>query len=112
MGWAWTRHLARHCDLTVITEEQFRGDLDRALQQVDAHERPVFHFISIGDEARAQFWRQGDWRFYRHYRRWQWEALLLARKLLAATDFDVVHQLNMIGYREPGFLWKLPLPSV
>jgi glycosyltransferase involved in cell wall biosynthesis len=26
--------------------------------------------------------------------------------------FDLVHQLNMIGYREPGYLWKLPLPFI
>jgi glycosyltransferase involved in cell wall biosynthesis len=32
--------------------------------------------------------------------------------LNAEIGFDIVHQLNMVGFREPGYLWKLGVPFV
>jgi glycosyltransferase involved in cell wall biosynthesis len=52
------------------------------------------------------------WFFYFAYYLWQKEALKQAQKLLKTVDIDVVHQLGPIGYREPGFLWKLGKPLV
>jgi glycosyltransferase involved in cell wall biosynthesis len=50
--------------------------------------------------------------FYLAYRIWHAQAALKARELLANEAFDVVHYLCPIGYREPGFLWKLDKPYV
>ena len=33
--------------------------------------------------------------------------LILGLKLDKKENFDIVHQLNMVGYREPGYLWKI-----
>ena len=52
-------------------------------------------------------WNQGDWRFYKYYREWQWKTYLLAKDICKEENIDVLHQLNMIGFREPGYLWKL-----
>ena len=48
--------------------------------------------------------------YYVAYRLWQKRAFKAAKKLLKESGFDVVHQLNMIGYREPGYMWKLGVP--
>jgi glycosyltransferase involved in cell wall biosynthesis len=48
--------------------------------------------------------------YYLSYRQWQRDAFLKARELHREIGFDLVHQLNMIGFREPGFLWKLAVP--
>ncbi|MBP5487777.1 MAG: glycosyltransferase family 4 protein, partial [Bacteroidales bacterium] len=56
-------------------------------------------------------WNQGDWRFYFHYRRWQKRALSQARAICSEQSIDVIHQLNMVGFREPGFLWKISGPK-
>jgi glycosyltransferase involved in cell wall biosynthesis len=56
----------------------------------------------------AGFWAT----YYIGYAAWQREALKVARKLHSAHPFDLVHHLNMIGYREPGYLWRLPVPFV
>jgi glycosyltransferase involved in cell wall biosynthesis len=52
-------------------------------------------------------WNQGDWRFYYYYRRWQKSAYQKALELMERERYDVVHHLNMTGYREPGYLWRL-----
>jgi glycosyltransferase involved in cell wall biosynthesis len=55
----------------------------------------------------------GLWAFYYlGYRSWQKAAYRKALELHREQPFEVVHQLNMIGYREPGFLWKLGVPFV
>jgi glycosyltransferase involved in cell wall biosynthesis len=55
----------------------------------------------------------GCWMFYYlAYRRWQRFALQRARQLHAKQPFAICHQLTYIGYREPGDLWKLPVPFV
>jgi len=112
MGWNWVTHLAAHCDLTVITEESFRDDIagDPVASDLKSHLR--FEYLDIGETARKRCWNQGDWRYYPKYRKWQWRAYELARSLIDREEFDLVHHLNMIGYREPGYLWKLPLPFV
>jgi hypothetical protein len=50
--------------------------------------------------------------YYRLYRQWHEKAYDLAKRLAAEVRFDLAHQINMTGYREPGFLWKLDLPFV
>ena len=52
-------------------------------------------------------WNQGDWRFYKYYKEWQWKTYLMAKDICSSEHIDVLHQLNMIGFREPGYLWKL-----
>ena len=52
-------------------------------------------------------WNQGDWRFYKYYKEWQWKTYLMAKDICKEEKIDVLHQLNMIGFREPGYLWKL-----
>ena len=52
-------------------------------------------------------WNQGDWRFYKHYRTWQYRTYEMALDIMKVYHIDVLHQLNMIGFREPGYLWKI-----
>ena len=52
-------------------------------------------------------WNQGDWRFYWHYRKWQKQALKLAQAICREHELNAIHQSNMIGFCEPGYLWKI-----
>ncbi len=112
MGWNWVRHLSDLCELTVITEAEFRKDIEEELAGGRLASPPQMHYIDIGQAARRRCWNQGDWRFYLDYRRWQKQACELASRLIQSGKFDLLHQLNMTGYREPGYLWQLPLPLV
>ena len=50
--------------------------------------------------------------YYWGYKCWQKEAYIKAKELHARKKFDIVYQLNMIGFREPGYLWKLNVPFI
>ena len=43
---------------------------------------------------------------------YQLDVYSLAKKLHEKHQFDIIHQLNPIGFREPGFLWLLNAPFV
>ena len=66
-----------------------------------------FYYNPVSEEVRKMCWNQGDWRFYKYYREWQWKTYLMAKDICSKEKIDVLHQLNMIGFREPGYLWKL-----
>lgn len=50
--------------------------------------------------------------FYMSYNLWQRRARRAAERLDKRVHFDLIHQVNMCGYREPGYLWKLDAPFV
>jgi glycosyltransferase involved in cell wall biosynthesis len=50
--------------------------------------------------------------FYFAYNLWHRQAYRIAKDLVANEDFDLIHYLVPIGYREPGYLWKLNLPYI
>jgi glycosyltransferase involved in cell wall biosynthesis len=107
MGWNWIVHLSNYCQLTVITEKGFEKDILEKLPSLNLKYNPEFYFIDIGDKGRKLFWMQGSFLFYSFYKKWQQQAYNLAVDLIKSDKFDIVHQLNMIGFREPGYLWKI-----
>lgn len=107
MGWNWVVNLARYCSLHVITEGEWREDIEHALASLPQRDNLHFHYLPVEDKIRRMCWNQGDWRFYYYYRQWQRRALAKAREIIRDNHIDVVHQLNMIGFREPGDMWQL-----
>ena len=66
-----------------------------------------FYYNPVPDKVRRMCWNQGDWRFYRYYKEWQKKTYFMAKEICSQNKIDILHQLNMIGFREPGYLWKL-----
>lgn len=114
MAWNWITNLADHCRMHVVTEAEFADEIRAAHESLPNRENLSFDFVDIGsDRIREMCWNQGDWRFYWFYRRWQLMALEQAKRIVGERSIDILHQLNMIGYREPGFLWRIDnLPFV
>lgn len=111
VGWNWLREIARYHDVWLLTEaERFAPATEQALQ-ADRHLRETVTVIGIPRERRAERWLR-SLAYYYTYEKWQRAALARAQELHRQVRFDVVHQLNMIGYREPGFLWSLDVPFV
>lgn len=103
MAWNWCVNLAKYCELHIITEGEFRDKLPTLAQGKNMH----FYYNPVSDEIRKMCWNQGDWRFYKYYREWQWKTYIMAEEIIKQHHIDIVHQLNMIGFREPGYLWKI-----
>lgn len=43
---------------------------------------------------------------------WQRDAYKLAKRIIEDKEIDLIHHLGPIGYREPGFLWKIERPYI
>lgn len=113
VGWNWIIHLAKYCKLHVITEGEWRDEIESAMLSLPQAVNISWYFIPASEKVRKMCWNQGDWRFYWYYRKWQKLAWDKAQEILNTRHIDVIHQLNMIGFREPGYLWKIKhLPFV
>lgn len=108
MAWNWCVNLAKYCELHIITEGEFRNKIEAALPTLPQGGNIHFYYNPVSEEIRKMCWNQGDWRFYKYYKEWQWKTYLIAKDICQKTHIDILHQLNMIGFREPGYLWKIP----
>lgn len=107
MAWNWCVNLAKYCELHIITEGEFRDKIEAVLPTLPQGNNMHFYYNPVSDEIRKMCWNQGDWRFYKYYREWQWKTYLMAEEIIKQHHIVIVHQLNMIGFREPGYLWKI-----
>ncbi len=107
MAWGWINQLAQKHDLWVLTEkDKFQQPLEKALSKRPALAAAVrFYFIPKQRFKRLRkVWPPS---YYWFYHAWQKKAYAKAVALHREVGFDLVHQLNIIGYREPGYLWRL-----
>jgi glycosyltransferase involved in cell wall biosynthesis len=112
MGWQWVQAISRYHDLWILTEkDEFQAEVEAGLAECpELAERTRFFFIRKNrHRTLRKIWPPS---FYWFYGRWHRDAYELARRLHAEVKFDVIHQLNMVGFREPGHLWKLDAPFV
>lgn len=107
MAWNWCVNLAKYCELHIITEGEFREKIEDVLPTLPQGKNMHFYYNPVSEEIRRMCWNQGDWRFYKYYKEWQWKTYLMTKDICKSTHIDVLHQLNMIGFREPGYLWKI-----
>lgn len=107
MGWNWVINLAQFCNVFVITEGEWRNEIEAAVAHLPQRNQLHFYYNPVPQKVRKMCWNQGDWRFYWYYRKWQKRTLTIARQIIATNRIDIIHQLNMIGFREPGYLWRI-----
>ena len=107
MAWNWIKTLANHCKVFVISEGEWKDEIDTALRKLPQGRNIKFFYNPVSEKIRKMCWDQGDWRFYYFYNNWQKKSLTIAYEIIKENQIDIVHQLNMIGFREPGYLWKI-----
>jgi glycosyltransferase involved in cell wall biosynthesis len=112
VGWGWTEAISKYHDLWVLTEEGCREEIEAELQRrPDLKQRMHFHYI-----AKKRFFladvNGSPTHLYNYRTNWQTAAYSLGKRLHEEIGFDIVHQLTYVGFRVPGFLWKLNPPFV
>lgn len=111
VGWNFFIRLYKLHDVHLITEAEYQEEIISECESLKISLKNI-HFVDIGEKGRKKLHNQGDWTFYFYYHQWQKKALQYSRKLHSRHTFDLVHHLNMIGFREPGLLYKLGIPFV
>lgn len=112
MAWNWCVNLANYCNLYIITEGEFRDKIEAVLPTLPQCKNMHFFYNPVSQKVRKMCWNQGDWRFYYYYSKWQNKSLDIAQNIVANNHIDIIHHLNMVGFREPGCLWELNIPYV
>lgn len=129
MGWNWVSNLAKFCKLYIITEGEWQKELEQTLEaalnsNMDKSVNPTglsrqqalnmnFYYLPVSKEIREICWNQGTWKFYIYYEQWERRAFEKAKEIIEnnskvpGKQIDILHKLNMICYREPGYLWKI-----
>ncbi len=113
MGWGWIRALAKRHDVWAIAglRGNNRACVERELRkEPDLEEHLRLSWVPF--DKPSPLTGRIPLLYYRHYHRWHENAFAAARNLAETVPFDVAHQVNMIGYREPGLLHQLDLPFV
>jgi len=111
VGWHRALETGRYCDTWVICgRREFEADIKRYCEQHG--ELPGVHFFFISRTRIEKLIWQTSIGSYIGYNLWHRRAYRVAVSLHKQHHFDIVHQVNWTGYREPGYLWKLGIPFV
>lgn len=111
VGWGWINCIATQCDLWVITDKNHEKDIKKEIEKYpDKYSRLQFHYI----ERKRFNYIEKIWppSYLWTYRLWQKDAYKLGEKLNLIIKFDIIHLLTYVGYRDPGYLWRLDAPFV
>jgi glycosyltransferase involved in cell wall biosynthesis len=120
VGWNICSRLGEYHDITVLycakdQDHCYQQELEAYLHLNGSVPGVTFRAIDAPPLKVVCEWvhDHGLWfAYYIGYAAWQRRAYEVASRLHQEAPFDVVHQLNMIGFREPGFLWRLGAPFV
>ncbi len=110
-GWNGALQSATYFDTWVLCREHiFREHIETYRRE--RGETAGLHFCFVPISRLEQLLDHIPWLFYWGYRRWHRRAFREALRCHEKERFDAVHQLNMCGFREPGYLWKLGIPFI
>lgn len=105
VSWNFVTKMSRHVHLTVIYG---RGD-----SEIDDYIAP-YHlenvdWIGIEKKDVEHFGRglRQDYYFSLYYRQWHKEAASVVDQLVKDGKVDLIHYLNPIGFKEPGWFWQI-----
>lgn len=118
VAWNYVTAMSRYHRLTVLygTSGDHMGDTSEMERYARVHPLPNVRFVAVAPSRNAERLNALNKRgifvysFYLAYRLWHKSVYRVAQELVQAEHFDLVHYVGPIGYREPGYLWKLDLP--
>ena len=116
VAWNYIVRMSRYHNLIVLygAAGQHMGDNDE-LKEVSI---PNVRFVFVDPNRTASLLNWTNRKnlftptFYLAYNIWHRLAYKKAKKIISEQNIDIIHYLNPIGYREPGFLWKLDKPYI
>lgn len=113
VGWGRAIEAAKRFDTWVICGHWDKEEINAFLAQHG--EIPGLHFCFLNRWWVEEFLKMGRPLYdihYLPYYLWHRRAFKLAVRLHRELRFDLVHQVSRVGYREPGYLWKLDAPFI
>lgn len=118
--WNYVMHLSKDNDLTVIygMSDNHMGETSTMENYLKENRITNVEFVAVKPNHLANLlnWPNRHnilvYTFYYAFAVWHRQAYNIVKALLEKESFDLIHFVGPIGYREPGYLWKLGLPYV
>lgn len=108
VGWNFVSKLAEYHHITLITNRHvFYDELCRAAAEKGIEVCGIRQYVRYKGLTKLL-----PFLYYGEYKWWQYRVYQKAKQLHREKSFDLIHQVTNITFREPGFLWKLPIPFV
>jgi glycosyltransferase involved in cell wall biosynthesis len=113
VGWGRLLEASRAVETHVITSEANFKALERARDEGLLPAGVQFYTPAPDAALRKMEAKPALFAYnYTAYHHWQKLAFAVAQELHARERFDVVHQVNVCTFREPGYTWQLGIPFV
>jgi glycosyltransferase involved in cell wall biosynthesis len=127
MGWNIVRRLAEHHDVVALCNPihyDFYGlgkhwDCRKEIEAYEAENGlpEGLRFVFVERPLLSRLFQRESFPvrqtlYYTGYAAWQRAAYKIAADLHRHNPFDLIHHLNIVGYREIGYLWQLDCPFV
>jgi glycosyltransferase involved in cell wall biosynthesis len=113
LGWHRVIETAKYFDTWVICKKEKNEEDIKRYFKLNGN-IPGLHFYFIPRTPLERLLKrlpiQHLWYF--PYNLWHRRATRLAAELHSKFSFDLCHQVNMSGFREPGYLWRLNIPFI
>ncbi|MGR2767994.1 glycosyltransferase family 4 protein [Photobacterium ganghwense] len=121
VSWNHIKYLSKFHNITVLygTSGNHLGDDDdikKYIHEFGEIDNVNFVFVPSGNISKCLNYLNTrnifKYSFYLAYRYWHKDVLNYVRDKLNINEYDIVHYLNPIGFREPGYLYKLDKPYI
>lgn len=122
VGWNYISEMSKDHDLTVIlgTSDDHIGEFNSIDLFVKKNPDILnnVEFIKVKASRLTEYLNYLNKRnifnytFYFAYNNWHRDVYKKVRELHKTGKYDLIHYLEPIGYREPGYLWKLNIPYI
>jgi len=119
VGWEITKRFGKYFHVTVLMCEkspsgnEYYNEVQAYLKENGKIGNVEYIPVPMPENSKkyTKLHDLGFWpAYYWGYNCWQRKALQVAIEFHKQNKFDAAYHLNMIGFREPGYLWKLNIP--
>ena len=119
VAWNYTNYMSRNNELVVIygTSGEYHqiGETSEMEKYCNDHPLKNVRFVPVKPSFKSKYYDysiKGQYLFYKEYKKWHEEVKDIILTLIGKERFDLIHFLGPIGYREPGYSYKYPIPYI
>lgn len=103
VSWNYASNMGEHHKVIVL----YGRGKEEIEKYLETHQMPNVRFINIPFIPVSGSGLIMDIEYNLNYRKWHWQAYLWAKDIVEREHVDVIHYLNPIGFKEPGYCWKI-----
>src|SRR5215510_6227488 len=111
VGWQWALQMARFHDVTVLTRENNRANIESELERLKGRQ-PLPNFVYHERGAGLLNLKRRSKAVQLYYLLWQRSAWDVIARLHAERPFELMHHVTFAAFRYPVAIWGHGAPCI